>query len=245
MAASLATLADLDWIVSACRQRRRPLIRQAPIFWQPAPDATILHRAFIERLLADGAKAYRTAGAVLVAVPRGSGWFVDDAHVPGGHWATGEGLDLWNALAADCGGCEVRLVCPTYEQDRAEFAQAAGLTVAESRWLVELPSSGGGETGKQLQLPGAEAITVGAPPVYAPPGPILFLPAPTDAGAALPAAIATAPELGCAAIVVNQTSGDDDLADVLAAAGFRRHCDYYTGTIGPLLPADVAVQPLV
>lgn len=55
-----------------------------------------------------------------------------------------------------------------------------------------------------------------------------------DAFAALPAALTRAPELGCAAIVVAQRAGDEDLAPVLDASGFRRHCDYYEGPIGPM-----------
>jgi len=123
---------------------------------------------------------------------------------------------------------------PTYEQARVEFAQAVGLAIAESWWLMELPNSGSGEAGAQVTLPGADAITVGAPPVYAPPGPILFLRTVTNTDLALPAAISKAPELGCAAIAVNETAADDGLAKPLAAAGFRQHCDYYTGIVSSI-----------
>lgn len=130
--ASLATLADLDWIVTVLAGRRMPLVSQAPVFWRPASDAATHHRAFIEHLLGDGgAYAYRTAASVLIAAPRGDGLLVDDAYVPGEDWATGDGRALWNALAADRGGSEVRFVCPTYEHARAEFAQDAGLVVAD------------------------------------------------------------------------------------------------------------------
>jgi len=219
-------------MVTLLAERRRSLVPHAPIFWRPAPDAAIAHRAFLEYLLADGgAHAYRTVASVLIAVPRGDGWLVDDAYVPGEDWATGDGRVLWNELAADCGGSEVRFVCPTHEHARAELARAAELAVAESWWHMELQGSGGGEAGCQIELPGAEAITVGAPAIYAPPGPILFLPAIADAGRAVPAAIAKAPELGCSAIVVNQVASDDALPNNLTDAGFRRHCDYYTGAI--------------
>lgn len=234
MTASVATPEDLDWIVAVLTRRREPLVEYAPVFWQPAPDAKVNHRAFIEYLLTEGgAKAYRTDDCVLIAAPRGDGWLIDDAHIQGELWASGDGRDLWNAFDADCHGAEVRLVCPTYEQARAEFAQAAGLAIAESWWLMELPNSGGGEAGAQVTLPGADAITVGAPPVYAPPGPILFLRTVTNTDLALPAAISKAPELGCAAIVVNQID-DDGLARPLAAAGFRQHCDYYTGIVNSI-----------
>ena len=133
-------------------------------------------------------------------------------------------------MADDCSQNTVRLVCPTYEEDRAQFASSVDLCVAESWWLLEL-DTGGGVAGLGISLPGADAVTVAAPPVYAPPGPVLFRPAPTDAAAALPAALDKAAEIGCAAIVVNQVAGDDALAGSLAGAGFRRHCDYYVGTI--------------
>ena len=128
----------------------------------------------------------------------------------------------------------MRFVCPSYEVERAAHAAAAGLAVHESWWLLELPGPGGGVAGVPVDLRGSPAMTVGAPPVYAPPGPILFLPARTDAVVALPAAFAEAPGLGCAAVVVNQAAGDEDLAVLLGGAGFRRHCDYYEGTVRAL-----------
>lgn len=177
--------------------------------------------------------AYRTDDSVLIAAPRGAGWLVDDAHVPGSDWA-GDGRALWNTLDLDAHGAQARFVCPTYDEERAAFARSAGLTIAESWWLMELPGTSGGEAGVRVQLPGAEAITVAAPPVYDPHGPILFLPALSDSGTALPAAIVRAPQLGCPAIVVNQVAGDDALAESLSGAGFRRHCDYYTGAINSI-----------
>ncbi len=230
MAALPASLADLEWIISRLAQRRALLTPLAPIFWRPASDASERHRAFIEHLLtAGGGLAYRTADSVLVASPRGDGWLVDDLHVRDGRW-TPDGIELWNALAADRGGQDVRFVCPTYERDRAAFASSIGLTVAETWWLIEL-GTGGGEARLDVALPGARAITVGAPPVYAPPGPMLFLPSPENAATAVPAALDQAPELGCAGVVVNQVASDQELVETLRAAGLRPHCDYFTGTI--------------
>ena len=232
---SLATVKDLDWIVAVLVRRREPLVQHAPIFWKPAPDAEVNHRDFIAHLLTDGgARAYRTDSSILIAVPRSGGWLVDDASIQGERWAAGDGRELWNAFAADLHGEDVRLVCPTYERDRAEFAHSVGLAVAESWWLFEVPGSGGGEAGAQIMVPGADALTVGAPPVYAPPGPILFLRAVMNADLALPEALSAVRDLGCAAIVVNQTVDDDDLARSLAAAGFRQHCDYHTGVVRPI-----------
>lgn len=235
MTARRATPADLDWIVELLGERRARLVRHAPIFWRPAAESRGRHRAFIDHLLTDaGTRAYRTDNAVLIAAPRGDGWLVDDAYVRDEQWSEGqEWMALWNAFARDCGGAQVRFVCPTYEYDRAAFAARDGLAVGESWWLKELSGSGG-ESGLNVELPGADAVTVEAPPVYAPPGPVLFLPAPTDATTAVPAALDKADELGCAAVVVNQAAEDDDLAAPLIESGLRRHCDYFAGTIKTL-----------
>jgi hypothetical protein len=232
MTARTLTVDDIDWAVATLGRRRESLVEKAPVFWAPAPDAARSHRAFVEHLLSGaGGVGYRTDTAVLIAAPRGDGWLVDDTYVPGERWTDGDGSALWGALAADHSGAAVRFVCPTYERERGEFARTAGLKPVESWWLYELPGSGGGRAGAEIELPGATARTVGAPPVYAPPGPILFLPAPNDAAEALPAAVEQAPKLGCAAIVVNQRAGDEALGTDLTSAGFRRHCDYYTGTL--------------
>jgi len=228
----VVTSADLDWIVEVLEERRRPLVKQAPVFWRPAPDAAAQSRRFFEYLLTEGgARAFRTDDAVLIATPRGEGWLVDDMYVPGEGWADGDGKHLWDALSSEVGGCDIRFVCPTYEVHRAEFARASGLQVAESWWLRELDTAGG-EAGVHVQLPGAVAITVSAPPVYAPLGPNLFLPEePRDPSTAISAAVDTAAELGCAGVVVNVVSGADALSSVLRDAQFRRHCDYFTGSL--------------
>lgn len=196
------------------------------------PDGRVKHRDFIAYLLTEaGAKGYRTDDAVLIAAPRGDGWLIDDAYVPREQWAGGDGHQLWNALVVDCSGAAVRFVCPTYERARGVFARAVGLALTESWWLLEMQGCGGGDAGRDIALPGARALTMGPPPVYAPPGPILFLPAPTAAARAVPAAVEQAPYLGCAAVVVNQRADDHALVTVLRRAGFRQHCDYYSGTI--------------
>ena len=222
---------DLDWVVALLGRRREALVPHGPIFWRPAPDAATRHRAFFEQLLTEaGARGYRTESAVLLAAPLADGWLVDDVHVPGEDWRR-DGAELWEALTGDCGGAPVRFVCPTCERARADFAHSVGLAVSESWWLMELEGSGGGRAGDVVDLPGAAALTVAAPPVYAPPGPVLHLPAPEDAARALPAAIEEAPARGCAAIVVNQQAGDAGLQAHLEQAGLRRHCDYFTGTL--------------
>ncbi len=81
--------------------------------------------------------------------------------------------------------------------------------------------------------PGPKAY-VAVPPVYDPGGPVLVVPSVNDAGTTLAAAADAAPELGCPAIVVVHVAGDDDLARALSGAGFRRHCDYFTGAVRPI-----------
>jgi hypothetical protein len=235
MATSVVRPEDLDWAVQVFRQRREALVGFAPVFWRAAPNASARHRAFLERLLSEGGgKGFRTDSSILIAAPEGEGWLVDDAHVQGPVWARGDGRCLWNALDGEVHGARVRFVCPTYEQDRAEFARTVGLALADSWWLRESPSASGGEAGVRVALAGGQAVTVAAPPVYDPLGPVLFLPGPSDARVALPAAVVAAGRLGCPAIVVNQVAGDDALAQELSTAGFRRHCDYYAGAIAPI-----------
>lgn len=232
--ASAVEQADLDWVIELLNQRRAPLVEFASVFWRPAADASASHRAFIQYLLTEGgAKGFRTGHAVVIAAPRGEGWLVDDMHVSGSDWVHGDGRALWNALDGVAHGAQVRFVCPTYEADRGEFAQAVGLSVIESWWLLEfLNGPTDGEAGVRVDLAGAEGITVAAPPVYDPGGPVLNIPALSgNAPTVLAAAIATAPELGCPAIVVNQVAGDAALEQALVGAGLRRHCDYYSGTI--------------
>lgn len=222
--------ADVDWVTACLSERRDALRPFAPVFWRPASNAAERHREFIRYLLTEGGGlAYRTRNSVLLATPGGNGWLVDDLHVRDQCWTT-DGIDLWNALAADRRGDHVRFVCPTYESDRAQFASNIGLTVAETWWLIEL-ENGGGETNVTISLPGADAVTVGAPPVYAPPGPMLFLASPEDAATAVPAALDKAPTLGCAGVVVNQAASEQSMAQVLRAAGLRPHCDFFVGTI--------------
>lgn len=228
------TVGDLDWAVVVLARRRGSLVAQAPLFWRPAPDAAERHRKFLEYLLTDaGAFGYRTEDSLLIAAPRGDGWLIDDAHVLDEQWLGEDGAALWSALAADVSGDEVRFVCPTREVERARFARQSGLNLAESWWLLELDGPGGGQGGLRIDLSGAAAETVEAPPVYAPPGPVLFLPAPgpADAMQVLTTAIEEAPRLGCPAIVVRQTAHDNALVDDLTQTGFHQHCDYYTGTV--------------
>lgn len=223
---------DLDWVVEVLADRRTRREASAPIFWRPAPDAAASHKRFLEGLLTDGgAVGYRTDHSLLLATPWHGGWLIDDAAVAGEAWQAGDGGALWDALTSETAGARVRFVCPVVEPARADFAAGVGLTRQQLWWLLELPGSGGGEAGVEVDLPGAVARTVSAPPVYAPPGPVLFLSSVSETTSALPAALEAASQRGCAAIVVDQPADDLALSSVLQQAGFRRHCDYYTGIL--------------
>lgn len=144
MAVPAVTPHDLDRVVEVLGRRREALVPHAPIFWRLAPDSDACHRAYLVHLLSEagGARGWRSSTSVLIAAPQGPGWLVDDLAVDAKEGAT-DGHDLWNAFAAACAGEEIRLVCPTYEAQRAKLAVAAGLVVSESWWLRELDDSGG------------------------------------------------------------------------------------------------------
>ncbi|MCW2935605.1 MAG: hypothetical protein JWM19_6567 [Actinomycetia bacterium] len=70
-----------------------------------------------------------------------------------------------------------------------------------------------------------------APPVYDPGGPVLFVTGMTSA-ACLPAAEAEARLLGSPVVVVDQPPSARGVAVAREEAGYRRHCDFFTGTAG-------------
>lgn len=229
MTVQLAGQDEVDWIVRAFSIRRSRLTPHAPVFWKPAPDSFEKHGQFLTALLTNGqGVAYRTKTGVLVASRGARGLVVDDFHVNDDQWGT-DGISLWSALRADHNGDAVRLVSPTYEPERSAFAIRVGLQLAESWWLLELPDSGGGEAGVRVSLPGGDAVAVEAPPVYSPPGPILFWP---SDGAVDPGSLSQeAVRLGCAGVVVNRKPGPERDADNLSAFGFRRHSDFFHGVL--------------
>lgn len=213
--------------------RRRALLPSAPLFWRPSEHAARYHRAFLNKLLArEAAAGYRTETAVLIAADQAHGWDVDDAHVANGRWVASPDADaLWAAFAGEHRGDPVRMVCPVYERERTDFAVGNGLILANTWWLLELPGSEGGTANEHIEVPGAAAFTTGAPPVYAPPGPMLFLSEVTDPRLAISVAVDEAPRRGCAGIVVDHHPTDDALESALRAGGFRAHCAYYTGAL--------------
>lgn len=223
---------DVAFIARTLRRRRGALLPYAPVFWRPAEGALATHEAYLKDALEGSARAYRTAESVLVAMSGdGAQWCVDDVAIPDGTWIGGEGQQLWDAFAADCAGGRVRFVVPTYEPARAELAERAGLTVEQSWWLRELPDSGGGEPNLEVNVEGAEAVTAYGPPVYAPPGPMLMVHRVTDPARAVESIVTTARRLGCAGVVLVDDRRDANLPPAATAAGLRRHCDFYEGSI--------------
>jgi hypothetical protein len=231
------TAADLDWVVARVAERRAALAPYAPVFWRPAAHAEQAHRRFLGYLLTKGgARGFRTEDALLIAAPATgarTGWTVDDVFMPPGQWAA-DGQALWNALAETVPGAPVRFVCPVQEPDRAAFARGQGLRLADSWWHLDAPSpQGAARRGADAQprVDGADAFLVPAPRIYDPGGPALYLSATRDPARALPSAHDQAVALGSPVIVVNQPAADAGLAGALAAAGYRRHCDYLDGTV--------------
>jgi hypothetical protein len=221
---------DLDWAVGELGRRRVALVPYAPVFWRPAEGGRAAHRRFLGHLLDRGGLGFRTDTGLLVAAPRPGGWTVDDLVVPAGEWMT-TGRALWTAFATRATG-SVRVVCPVPEPDRAGFARARGLVLADSWWHRDVPAAGRPTDGGVPSVDGAESRLVAAPPVYDPGGPVLYLAEVRDAARALLAAAGEAARLGSPVVVVNQPAADRALAEALAAGGYRRHCDYLDGSVG-------------
>ena len=222
---------DVDWIVDRLDDRRERLVAYAPAYWRPAPDAKLRHRIFIEYLLAEaGAVGLRCNDGLLLSQPRGSGWLVDDAVVAEDKWEA-DGAELWAALVDSVSG-PMRWVCPASEPQRRAFVTARGFDLAESWWHreVDVPVTAV-DVAEQVNVVGASARLVQAPPVYAPGGPILFLTAVSRRHVALGSAVTQAPRLGSPVIVVSQSPGDSELATELTAAGFTHHCDFLEGVV--------------
>lgn len=169
---------------------------------------------------------------MLIATQARRGWVVDDAAVPDGDWDV-TGRSLWDAFATHDACQHVRFVCPTPEPERRRFAESVGLRLTESWWHLEVPAVMEPGPGQSPQVVAAAARTVPAPPVYDPGGPILFVQHISNVAAALPSAREQAERLGCPLVVVAQPHDAVELAPDLAAAGFRRHCDFFEGTTRP------------
>jgi hypothetical protein len=217
---------DVDWIVHRLAVRRRALRPHAPVYWRPAADAASRHRDYLRFLLGDGgAIGFRTSSDLILAQPSGPGWLVDDAAVDEDRWSI-EGAELWGAIRQELHGY-TRWVCPVPEVARREFVLSHDFKLTESWWHRDVTGElSVVQADALVDVSGASARLVAAPPVYSPGGPILFLTHPADPALALQEALSKAPSLGSPVVVVSQPPEDSALAAALEARGFTRHCDF-------------------
>jgi hypothetical protein len=218
---------DLDWVVDLAARRGEERQSVAPRFWRRAPDARHVHARYLGSLIEDPAvPAMRTDHVFAFGVHRPGILLVDDmAADRADRWAT-EGAALLRRLV---GERRVRFVCPVHEPDRAVLAVELGLRCAETWWhrdLVEPPAVL--QTDESLQVRGAQGRLVGAPPVYAPGGPVLFVTELSDRRALIEMEQQGASR-GAAVSVVTQAPEDGVREELLLAAGYRRTCDFYEG----------------
>jgi hypothetical protein len=223
------TSADLAWVVGLASARRAKIVSFAPRFWNPADDARRTHATFLGSLIAEpDVLSIRTDHGFLFGMPRSGALVVDDMAAEGDAFWPLDGEELLRS-AGQVG--RLRLVCPVPEAPRASAATAVGLSIAESWWhrdLTNVASSAHDWDELGLQVDGAVARLVPAPPVYAPGGPVLLVTSVSDASA-LSAIEDEAARRGAPVSVVSQDPDDDGLAELLNAAGYRRTTDYYEG----------------
>jgi hypothetical protein len=96
---------------------------------------------------------------------------------------------------------------------------------------VEVSQSVGGNGVRGLEVDGATAEYVQAPPVNDPGGANLFLRQVSDPAPALASAQHNAAAQGNPLVVVSQMAGDAALVETLETSGFRRHCDFMQGRV--------------
>lgn len=223
-------LEDLEWVENVFQRRRERLRPHGRVYWAPAADAKRLHLSYLAAFLESAdAVGFTDGSSVILAERRPDGWLVDDAEVAEGAWGPA-GAALWAAMVDGHAGERVRFVVPVYEEPRREFARSRGLKVAETWWLRELRGNGG-ESGIEVDLRGTAGVTVPAPPIYEPGGPVLFVDRAAGDDVAR-TAVERATELGCSGVVLSQRSGEP--ADpAWIAGGLRPHCEFYEGVFAP------------
>ncbi len=222
------TPADLDWVLDLSARRAREREPFAPRFWRRATDARERHESFLGSLIADpDVPAMRTDHAFAIGLPRPGRMLIDDAAVEDETAWAADGLALLQSLA---GTRPLRFICPVPEPARTDLARRAGLALAETWWHRDLDGFTPGAGTGSIDVPGARGRLVPAPPVYAPGGPVLLVTEVEDA-VALSAIEQRAAEAGAPVSVVSQTAGDESLTGLLTAAGYRRTCDFYEGSL--------------
>jgi hypothetical protein len=232
------TLDDLDWVTGLAAARRARLTPFAPRFWNPSPDARVVHAEFLGRLIGSpDVMAVRSEHGFLFGLPRRGRLLVDDMVVDDmvltddARWPD-EGTAMLRHAARAAHPAALRFVCPVPEQARADAARALGLTVAESWWHRDLagpPSAPGARAAEPGTELGEDCRLVPAPPVYDPGGPVLLV-STVSGPDALTRAERAAAARGATVSVVSQDPADAALATLLAKAGYRRTTDYFTTT---------------
>ena len=224
------TMADLTWVVDLASARRERITPFAPRFWKPAPNARELHAAFLSSLIdSPEVISVRTDKGFLFGMPHNDLLLVDDmALQDDSDWPTdGRVLLRW---AGEIG--PLRFVCPVPEEPRTSTASAVGLAKVESWWHRDLEPGAdrlpeGGDP--VLIVDEAQGRLVPAPPVYAPGGPVLLVTQVTSPDS-LTGIERAAAQRGAYVSVVTHQHRDEQLAELLTSAGYKRTTDYYEGT---------------
>lgn len=224
------TKSDLTWVVDLASARRERIVPFAPRFWKPAPNARELHAAFLSSLIdSPDVISIRTDQGFLFGMPRNDLLLVDDmALEDDSDWPTdGRVLLRW---AGEAG--RLRFVCPVPEEPRTSTASAVGLANVESWWHRDLEPAADRlpeVDGPVLIVDEAKGRLLPAPPVYAPGGPVLLVTQVTSPDSLMGIERAAAQRGACVSVVTHQP-GDEQLAELLATAGYKCTTDYYEGT---------------
>lgn len=225
------TADDLDWVSDLARRRRTALEPHAPRFWRPAADAHRRHRTFLAHLIEDDATiGLRTGRGFLLALHREGSRFVDDMAMDGDDAWVSDGVALLRELLASTP--RVRLSAPVPEEARQAAASEVGMVRRECWWHRDLrpfPQLMPAEHTGRLDVAGARAELVPAPPVYDPGGPVLLVSG-ILADAAVTDAEREAERRGAAVAVVSTHAGDDRYDRLLTDAGYRRTTWFYEST---------------
>jgi hypothetical protein len=224
------TKSDLTWAVDLASARRERIVPFAPRFWKPAPNARELHAAFLSSLIdSPEVISVRTDKGFLFGMRRNDLVLVDDmALEDDADWpADGQVLLRW---AGETG--RLRLVCPVPEEPRTSTASAVGLANVESWWHRDLEPAADRlpeVDDPVLIVAEAKGRLVPAPPIYAPGGPVLLVTQVTSPDSLTGIERAAAQRGACVSVVTHQL-GDEQLAELLTSAGYKRTTDYYEGT---------------
>ena len=171
---------DAAWMADLLARRRVEHERWSPVFWRRAADARAVHEPFLVALIAsDSIVALRDDhGFVIADRDREGRCVVDDFAVDDADgWDTHGRLLLVAAwrVQHERGAARARVVTAYLDEPKRTMLLAAGLEVAEEWWVKPLAATGPASTFGPLDVPGATAVVVPAPPVYDPGGPVAII----------------------------------------------------------------------